>query len=116
MNRIAIWYICAFIKDLRGYTYHRFRGCTGRNDIFVGVVNSVIECKSKCDASEECISFEYGGSSNPGTYWGSGYCHASSTCTYELSIYVEQDANGGPGCHLYVKKGNWYENKGHQTI
>ena len=103
---MLIWYICAFLKGLQGYTYYRFRGCTGRNELFDGVVNSLSECKFKCDESDSCISFEYWGNSNPHWNHGIGYCHASSTCTYELSIYVEHESNGGPSCHLFVKNGN----------
>ena len=72
--------------------------------MYQGVVEDINMCKSKCDITNECVSFEYWGTSNPHHNYGAGYCQASSSCTYELSEYSETD-NSGPNCHLYVKSG-----------
>ena len=72
-------------------------------------MNSLHECKSKCDESEQCISFEYWGQSNPHWNYGAGLCHASTSCIYELSEQAEEDRET-PECHLYIKTGE-YANK-----
>ena len=87
---------------MAGYSYYKFRGCDGRNEIFDGIVADVNACKARCEESDECVSFEYWGNLNPHHNYGAGYCHGSSSCTYELSYYSEYDGTG-PNCNLYIK-------------
>lgn len=58
------------------YTYCQFRACKGRNELFTGNVPNRGACKYKCDDNNQCVSFEWDGSST---------CQLSSSCTYELS-------------------------------
>ena len=61
------------------------RGCSGRNEIFIGTVESRDQCRRTCDENLECLSFEWWGDLNPHPRFGPYYCQVSSSCTYERS-------------------------------
>ena len=103
---MVIFHILLTVVGPQGYTYYPFRGCNGRDEIFDGLVNSLDKCKYKCDDDDNCMSFEYWGPDNPHWNYGIGYCHVSSTCTYELSVEEKKGYKGEPGSHLYIKTGN----------
>ena len=72
-----------------GYINYSNRGCNGRDEIFLGKADGRTECRLKCDAVSNCVSFEW---------WEQTYdCHVSASCTYEKS-----DANHRGG-DFYVK-------------
>ena len=70
--------------------------------MFADVVADLDACKSKCDNSTQCVSFEYYGKSNPHESSGDGLCQASSSCTLGLSTYATNEGNG-PNSDLYIK-------------
>ena len=77
-----------------GYTFHDNRCChhlADMNELFSGTVANLAECRSKCDEDDQCLSFEWWGVSNPHPGLGENYCEVSSSCTYELSVYEEDD-------------------------
>jgi hypothetical protein len=58
--------------------------CTGRNEVgsFTG---SLAECAAMCEASPECISFDFDASNADWTSTAQTDCWLSSTCTEEIS-------------------------------
>ena len=58
--------------------------CTGRNEVgsFTG---SLAECAAMCEASPECISFDFDASNADWTSTAQTDCWLSSTCTKEIS-------------------------------
>ena len=58
--------------------------CTGRNEVgsFTG---SLAECAAMCEASPECISFDFDASNADWTSTAQTDCYLSSTCTKEIS-------------------------------
>ena len=75
-----------------GYIHYSNRGCNGRDEIFLGKADGRTECRLKCDAVSNCVSFEW---------WEQTYdCHVSASCTYEKS-----DANHRGGDFYVAIKG-----------
>merc|ERR1719323_1058337 len=53
-----------YVKDvdaggLASYTRYPMRGCTGRNELYMGSSTGLQDCASKCTDLSNCISFEF---------------------------------------------------------
>ena len=84
------------------YTKYSYRGCSGRNELYVGSSWGRADCQSKCSRLEACISFEFwssteGSAAHPN--WGQNFCQLSSSCTAALSVSTLWTDSGD----LYVK-------------
>ena len=90
-----------FVADVKDIGYHHYTmvSCAGRNELFAGNVAILYNCADICDQNSQCVSFEWWGVDNPHPQYGSNYCQASSTCTYENS---EKSTKYDPA-DLYVK-------------
>ena len=64
-----------------GYVHYANRGCYGRDEIFLGHTNGRTDCRLKCDAVSNCVSFEW--------WEQTEECHVSSSCTYEKSVAID---------------------------
>ena len=60
------------------------RYCKGRNEV-ASTSGTLAECAAKCEASPECISFDFGASTADWTSPAKKGCWLSSTCTEEIS-------------------------------
>ena len=91
-----------FLDPEPGYQYYKLRSCSGRNELYTGVVASRGECSKKCNEESTCVSFEWWGNSNPHPNIGENYCQVSSSCTHDESTA----SSPSDPADLYVKGDN----------